>query len=207
MIMWVDSIMAELEEIVESCGCTLYDVSVLRENEAQILRISVIKDGGVSLDDCELVSQSISPFLDVKDVIKDAYTLEVSSPGIERVLKNPRHFMLSCGEMVQIRLLDKQEIVGVLVKADEQGVWVDVEKVDSRGNVPSPSLRAAWCAWQSTKTQDASEGSSLESSLEHNTQNKQRTAFFEKVDSRGDTKPSGFIPYTAIKRAKTIFEW
>ena len=46
MIMWVDSIMAELDEIVESCGCILYDVSVLRENEAQILRISIIKDGG-----------------------------------------------------------------------------------------------------------------------------------------------------------------
>ena len=153
--MWVDSIMPELEAIVESCGCKLYDVSLLRENEAQILRISIMKNGGVSLDDCELVSQSISPFLDVKDAIKDAYTLEVSSPGIERVLKNPRHFMLSCGEMVQIKLLDKQEIVGVLVKADEQGVWVDVEK----------------------------------------------------VDSRGDTKPFVFIPHTAIKRAKTIFEW
>lgn len=160
MIMWVDSIMAELEEIIESCGCTLYDVSVLRENEAQILRISIIKDGGVSLDDCELVSQSISPFLDVKDVIKDAYTLEVSSPGIERVLKNPRHFMLSCGEMVQIRLLDKQEIVGVLVKVSDSGVWLDVAKMDSR---------------------DLDGVSALDS--------------------------NGFIPYTAIKRAKTIFEW
>ena len=44
--MWVDSIMLELEEIVESCGCKLYDVSLLRENETQILRISIIKDGG-----------------------------------------------------------------------------------------------------------------------------------------------------------------
>ncbi|ETD25712.1 ribosome maturation factor RimP [Helicobacter canis] len=151
--MWVDSIMSELEAIVESCGCKLYDVSLLRENEAQILRISIIKDGGVSLDDCELVSQSISPFLDVKDIVKDAYTLEVSSPGVERVLKNPRHFMLSCGEVVQIRLLDKQEIVGTLMKADEQGIWLAKE------------------------------------------------AASEALDS------SGFIPYAAIKRAKTIFEW
>lgn len=149
--MWVDSIMLELEEIVESCGCKLYDVSLLRENETQILRISIIKDGGVSLDDCELVSQSISPFLDVKDIVKDAYTLEVSSPGVERVLKNPRHFILSCGEKVQIRLLDRQEIVGTLTRADEQGIWLDVAN--------------------------------------------------EILDF------GSLIPYTTIKRAKTIFEW
>ena len=151
--MELSAIERDLEEAIVSCGCRLYDIALLKENENLVLRISIMKDGGVSLDDCALVSESISPLLDVKDVIKDAYMLEVSSPGIERVLKNPRHFMLSCGEVVQIRLLDKQEIVGTLMKADEQGVWLAKE------------------------------------------------AASEALDS------SGFIPYAAIKRAKTIFEW
>lgn len=151
--MELSAIERDLEEAIVSCGCRLYDIALLKENENLVLRISIMKDGGVSLDDCALVSESISPLLDVKDVIKDAYMLEVSSPGIERALKNPRHFMLSCGEVVQIRLLDKQEIVGTLMKADEQGVWLAKE------------------------------------------------AASEALDS------SGFIPYAAIKRAKTIFEW
>lgn len=151
--MELSAIERDLEEAIVSCGCRLYDIALLKENENLVLRISIMKDGGVSLDDCALVSESISPLLDVKDTVKDAYTLEVSSPGVERVLKNPRHFMLSCGEVVQIRLLDKQEIVGTLMKADEQGVWLAKE------------------------------------------------AASEALDS------SGFIPYAAIKRAKTIFEW
>lgn len=164
----------DLEEAIISCGCRLYDIALLKENENLVLRISIMKDGGVSLDDCALVSESISPLLDVKDVIKDAYMLEVSSPGIERTLKNPKHFMLSLGEMVQVRLHGDyaqnlgekigekggaQELRGKLLHADERGIWLDTDMLES---------------------------SPIESSM-------------------ADSTNGDFLPYHAIKRAKTIF--
>lgn len=218
--MGIDMIKRDIMEAVESCGCRLYDVALLRENESQILRVSIMKDGGVSLDDCALVSESISPLLDVKDVIKDAYMLEVSSPGIERTLKTPAHFMLSLDEVVQVRLNVnarenpstpghsrekhemKREIVGKLLNADERGIWLeaagldssDFEIIDSARDRSRGSKTAESTSMPSKDTLADSANVSLGSST-------------HKLTGKPTESSSGvFIPYPAIKRARTIFQ-
>lgn len=125
--MQINHIQKDIEAIIESLGCKLYDMVFLRENATEILRIYIManKVGGVTLDMCQMVSEAVSPFLDVKDISENAYILEVSSPGADRTLKIPRHFMLSCGERVKIHLPDKSDFEATILKANEEGVWVD----------------------------------------------------------------------------------
>lgn len=133
-------IQSELESLIHSCECELYDIALVRENEVLILRISIMASkGSTTLELCTKVSEIISPFLDVKDFIKDAYHLEVSSPGLERVLKIPRHFMLSVGTKVLVRTLDKNELEATILGADEEGVEFELEQ--SRVRIPYGELK------------------------------------------------------------------
>ena len=85
--------MAKIEEKVESLiepkikelGYNLYDVEYVKEGKDYYLRVYIDKDTGISLEDCELVSNNINEILDQADYIKDQYFLEVSSPGVERI--------------------------------------------------------------------------------------------------------------------------
>lgn len=90
--------------IVEKAGCELVDVEYVKEGGSWILRIIIDKDGGVSHEDCECVSQPLNDLLDEKDPISHPYYLEVSSPGLERRLKRPRDYERAIGEPVEIRL-------------------------------------------------------------------------------------------------------
>lgn len=90
--------------IVEKAGCELVDVEYVKEGGSWILRIIIDKDGGVSHEDCERVSQPLNDLLDEKDPISHPYYLEVSSPGLERRLKRPRDYERAIGEPVEIRL-------------------------------------------------------------------------------------------------------
>ncbi len=120
--------MLELQKLVESCGVKLYDEEIVSENGKAIYRISIIKDGGVTLEDCERVSRILSPILDVEEPMSEKYTLEVSSPGLERKLSKPQHFALSVGELVKFSLHgDKDGRVGKLVATDEENVEFLVE--------------------------------------------------------------------------------
>ncbi|OBV28573.1 hypothetical protein BKN38_09610 [Helicobacter sp. CLO-3] len=200
------SIQDDIESIIAPLSCKLYDISLLRENDTQILRISIMADdGNTTLDICQAVSEAVSPFLDVKDVIKDAYTLEVSSPGIERALKNPRHFMLSIGERVSMKLVDKSEIEGALIKADENGVWVEAGK-GSFGSADSGGVDSSGVDFGS-----ADFGASESSGAGGDTSSAKSSALDSGAsDSSGDKLAGAnavFIPYSDIRRAKTIFEW
>lgn len=111
----------KLEKYIQSCGCELYSIEMAREFGQDILRISLYSKEGVSLEECQRVSNLISPFLDVEDPISSKYILEVSSPGLERTLKSPRHFHLSRGEEIAVRMFDKTSIEGILKSSDEEG--------------------------------------------------------------------------------------
>ncbi|MDD6056044.1 MAG: ribosome maturation factor RimP [Helicobacteraceae bacterium] len=104
--------------LVESLGFSLYDILLLKENDNQILRICITKEGGVNLDNCQEVSLALSPLLDVELPEFEKYFLEVSSPGIERVLKTQEHFKGAIGELVKIKTIDKKEFKGKLIAAD-----------------------------------------------------------------------------------------
>ena len=115
----------KIEKIVLSCGLNLYGIETLQENYTKIFRVLITKKDGINHNDCQKVSEIISPLLDIYNPINGKYNLEVSSPGIERKLKNPRHFELSYGEKIQVTLNDKTVIIGLLGKSDNNGFYVD----------------------------------------------------------------------------------
>ncbi len=89
---------------VQEQGCTLWDVEYLKEAGSWFLRVYIDKDTGVTIDDCEKVSRSLSDLLDETDPISDAYTFEVSSAGADRVLKKKEHFEKYFNEPIEVRL-------------------------------------------------------------------------------------------------------
>jgi ribosome maturation factor RimP len=104
-------VMAKLESVVagacEREGCVLYDLEFFSGSKGfgRILRVYVDRqDQQVTLEDCEKVSRGVSLMLDVEDVIPGGeYTLEVSTPGLERTLKKPEHFQRSVGQVIQLK--------------------------------------------------------------------------------------------------------
>jgi ribosome maturation factor RimP len=89
-----------------SLGLELVDVEYLQENRRMVLRIYIDKEGGLTLDDCAVVSRELGEILDVEDFIRGKYTLEVSSPGINRQLKCARDYERFMGRLVKIRTFE-----------------------------------------------------------------------------------------------------
>ena len=116
---------AKIQKLVESFGCKIYDITTLKENENQILRISITKKPPVSLDDCQEVSLALSPLLDVEIPNFEKYYLEVSSPGIERPLKTKEHFEDAIGELVKIKTASKQDFKDKLIAIDDESLKLE----------------------------------------------------------------------------------
>ncbi len=91
------------EPLVEAEGMELVDVEYLRERGRWLLRLTIDKPGGITLDDCQTVSRQVERVLDVEDPIDAPYSLEVSSPGIERPLKKEADFERFAGQMAEVR--------------------------------------------------------------------------------------------------------
>ncbi len=123
-----------LEPILRSLGLSLYDVEWLSSGRHNYLRIFIDKPGGVTIHDCQRVSEEIGDILDIEDFIPVSYYLEVSSPGLTRELKKPRHFVKSIGEVVKVVFKEPFEghsdLEGEIMDADEDGFlvkWKDGE--------------------------------------------------------------------------------
>ena len=110
--------MVDLEALARECGVQLYDVETVSENGRTIYRISITKAGGVGLDDCERLSRLLSPIFDVEPPLEGEWTLEVSSPGLERKLSKPQHFANSVGELVRLSCTDGQKLSGEVLDCE-----------------------------------------------------------------------------------------
>lgn len=120
-----------LQSLCEQVGVSFYDDELVSENGRKIYRVYISKKGGVSLDECARVSEVLSPILDVKPPCAGEYSLEVSSPGLERKLFKPKHFELSVGEKALLVLDDKSKLVGEIASAND-----DIIKVrDENGEI------------------------------------------------------------------------
>lgn len=109
-----DIVAGKVREIAERVGASegieIVDVQLLGAGKVRTLRIYIDKPAGVSHADCELISQNVGTILDVEDVIPgDSYTLEVSSPGVERKLSKPRDFERFVGQKVKVVLREPLE--------------------------------------------------------------------------------------------------
>ena len=106
--------------VIKENNFELVDVEYVREAGNWYLRVYVDKEGGITVDDCEIVSRALSDKLDEKDFIDEAYILEVSSPGLGRPLKKDKDFERSIGKEIEIKLyraIDRQKDFSGILKA------------------------------------------------------------------------------------------
>lgn len=117
--------------LMEKYNYELVDVEYVKEAGFWYLRAYIDKEGGFTVDDCEIISRQLGEWLDEKDFIQDSYILEVSSPGLGRPLKKEKDYVRSIGKDVEIRLykaLNKQkEFTGALKEYDSETVTITLD--------------------------------------------------------------------------------
>lgn len=117
--------------IIEQNQFDLVDVEYVKEGGTWYLRAYIDKPGGITVDDCEVVSRALSDLLDKHDFIEDAYVLEVSSPGLGRPLKKEKDFARSIGEEVDVRtfraISHQKEFTGILRDYDKEKIVLEME--------------------------------------------------------------------------------
>ena len=124
----------EAEAICSDCGLYVYDVEYKKEGGETVLRVFNDSDSGVTLDDCEKVSRALSDRLDELDPIKGAYELEISSPGVERIIKRDWHYDKALGKKIYVKLFGSEngekELTGILKEAGDGFFVLETEKED-----------------------------------------------------------------------------
>jgi ribosome maturation factor RimP len=122
-----DELFAQLQPVMAAADLELVDV----ELRSGVLLVTVDRDGGVDLEALTDANRAVSSRLDELDPIPGRYTLEVSSPGVERTLRTPAHFVKAIGETVTVKTRPQvpgdRRLRGVLAAADEEGLTVDVD--------------------------------------------------------------------------------
>lgn len=133
--------MASIEERVETLvknpieklGYQLYDVQYAKEGKDYFLRIFIEKENSsISLEDCEKVNNEIEELLDSADYIKEQYFLEVSSTGIEKIIRKQKHLEDNIDELINIKLFkpvnNSKEFIGVLKKFDDETLYIQINE-------------------------------------------------------------------------------
>ncbi len=126
-----------LKEKIENIGYELYDVEYAKEGKNYFLRIYIDSSKGINLNDCEKVNNEIMDILDEANYIKDQYFLEVSSPGIERILRKDKHLQKNIETEVNVKLFKKdeqgkKEYKGILKGYTEKYIQIDETKIDRK---------------------------------------------------------------------------
>ena len=135
-----DFILANIEEkienrlvtVIEDLGYKLYDVQYSKEGKDYFLRIFIEKENDeITLDDCETVNNAITDILDEEDYIKEQYFLEVSSTGVEKMIRKEKHLKENIGEVITIRLFKpvdgKKELIGKLIDFNDETIKIELE--------------------------------------------------------------------------------
>lgn len=140
-----------LETTINNLGYELYDVEYAKEGKDYFLRIFIDKENGIDLNDCEKVNDGINDLLDQADYIKEQYFLEVSSPGIERILRKDKHLEANIGTLVETKLfktIEKQKTIqGILKSFDKEKIILTTEEKDieiSRKDISVIKTVYAW---------------------------------------------------------------
>lgn len=117
--------------LLEEHQFELVDVEYVKEAGNWYLRAYIDKEGGITVDDCEIVSRAFSDRLDAEDFIDDAYIMEVSSPGLGRPLKKEKDYKRSMGKELEIRtyraIERNREFYGILTAYDDNSVTIEEE--------------------------------------------------------------------------------
>ena len=126
----LDEIRQMARRVIESEGLELVDLEFKSGRSRSLLRIFIDKSGGVTLSDCESVSRQLSALLDVKDLIRSAFVLEVSSPGIDRPFKTDRDYERGLNQIVRLQVAlepgKTERIIGKLLGFSDQDLVIEV---------------------------------------------------------------------------------
>jgi ribosome maturation factor RimP len=142
-----DRIEKEIEKIVTSEGMELVHIEYRKQGRGYLLRVDIDKDGGVTIDDCQLVSQQVSTYLDVDDVVPGEFELQVSSPGLDRKFYRDSDYEKFIGRLVRVKtsrpIRGLHVIVGRLKGFDGRKIVVTdpVMKKDADYEVPLTDIK------------------------------------------------------------------
>jgi len=143
-----DTLMARLAPLVEGLGYELWELEYSPGRGHGLLRLYIDAGAGITVDDCERVSRALSEVLDAEDPIPGQYTLEVSSPGLERPLRTARQFERFVGEAVYVETVQaiegRRRFKGALATAGAESIEVDVD--GKRWTLPLNGIRKAHLA-------------------------------------------------------------
>ncbi len=120
-----------VEKSIQNLGYELYDVQYAKEGKDYFLRIFIENPNGqISLEDCEKVNNEIEELLDTADYIKEQYFLEVSSTGVEKIIRKEKHLRENIDEYITVNLFkpvnNSKEFVGILKKFDDETIYIDI---------------------------------------------------------------------------------
>lgn len=136
-----------IEPPVEELGYRLWNVEYVREGADMYLRITIDSDNGIAIDDCEKVTRAVDPIIDEADPIDGSYYLEVSSPGVERVLTVDDHFERMAGSEVEIKLYramnGSKSLRGILVGRDSEAITLKCGTENESEEIRIPTQDAA----------------------------------------------------------------
>lgn len=136
-----------LNPILSEGNLILYDIEYVKEGPNNVLRIYIDNDDIVQISDCEFVNRKLVEQLDIDDPIKDAYLLEVSSPGIDRQLKKDEHYQKSIGKLVNVKTFKPiencKEFQGELLKYDGNALVINYENKELEIELKD----VAKCSW------------------------------------------------------------
>lgn len=120
-----------LASVVTAMGYEFVGHELQRQGRDSLLRVYIDSENGITVDDCSKVSRQVSAMLDVEDPIQGQYTLEISSPGLDRPLFEIAHFEKYIGNQVKIRLLapikNRRNLVGVLLRVEGTNIHLLIE--------------------------------------------------------------------------------
>jgi ribosome maturation factor RimP len=127
----IESVWTLLEPVVETEGFELVEVEYRRESPGWVLRLFIDQPDGVTVDHCARMSRLIGDLLDVQDVIRNSYQLEVSSPGLNRPLRKTQHYHQQLGRVIELRTLtplgNRRNFRGILQSVGEDSICLNCE--------------------------------------------------------------------------------
>lgn len=143
--------------IVEELGYTLYDVLYVKEGADWYLRLFIDSENGIDLDDCEKVSNIVSEKLDEVDPIETPYMLEISSCGLERHLRNVKHYEAAVGKKIEIRFFKTFEknksLTGILENVEDNSVKLKTEEKVYDINIDNISSAKILYNWEENENE------------------------------------------------------
>lgn len=152
-----DRLAGVLTEPLGAAGLDLEAIDLTPAGKRRLLRVAVDKDGGVTLDDIAEATKEVSRLLDESDVMgAQPYTLEVTSPGVDRPLTQPRHWRRNTGRLVKVSSHDGRSLTGRISSSDEEAVSIDVDGTEHR--VPYADVAKARVQVELNRARDGKDG-------------------------------------------------